>query len=122
MKKIYYTQKQWNRLDDEIKENITKQYDVILTNHKTRRERLQEIIDVIDITMPRGRKKLNSGIDRFNGIMDDFSDAMDRLSKDMSQIGPKGDISEIMWGKKENTAEPDISEKLWGKKDKNYTI
>ena len=62
-----YTQKEWNRFDWVSQEKLCERYVVILTDYKTKKEKLFEIIDKVNI------KNLNSGISKFNKGVNQFS-------------------------------------------------
>ena len=99
--KKYYTVHQWQRLHYEIQRRLLRTYDVILTDHTTRREKILGTLSKLDITMPRGRKNWSQGIDKFVNGIDSFSKSMEKLSTDMSQIGKDPQKqAEMLWGHK----------------------
>ena len=69
-----YTVKEWKRFDKvaerengieiTMQEIILKRYDVILTDHKTKKEKLNDILDKFNI------ENLNKGITKFNKGVD----------------------------------------------------
>jgi len=78
-KQLHFTTEEWNRFDLEKQEVLTRRYEVILTNHKTKKEKLAAIIDSIDITRPRGKKnldrtitKIQNGITKFDKAVESF--------------------------------------------------
>jgi len=85
MKQVKMTVKQWKRWDDEQQEQILKKYDIILTNHKTRRERFIGIMENIDITSRKGRKNLNRALDK----MDRGFETFDKYNKQLFSDEPK---------------------------------
>ena len=109
--KKYFTVKQWRKFKKtqvkevngikhhlDMQELMCKKYDIILTDYKTKRERI--IIFLKKINM----KNINKGIDTFNKAVQSFGGSMDQLSKEFGS--PKNDNSSK---DKENL------EKLWGK-------
>ena len=113
--KKYFTVKQWKKFKKTkvkgVKHNVDtqelmcKKYDIILTDYKTKRERI--IIFLKKINM----KNINKGIDTFNKAIQAFGGSMDQLSKEFGsseKVQPSKD--------KENL------EKLWGKSSTNVKI
>ena len=96
----------WNRYDDEEQEKILKKYDVILTNHKTRKERAYSILKKFN------KRNLDKGMDKFNKGVDSFSSALKQIHIDESAIDP----IEGTWGKKKSL--PDATGIMWGRKAK----
>jgi len=107
----YYTVKEWNKFKKakvkeiegikhyyDMQELLCKKYDIILTDYKTKRERI--IIFLKKINM----KNINKGIDTFNKAVQAFGGSMDKLSKDLdgsekSQSGNDKKNLEEIWGK-----------------------
>jgi len=116
--KKYYTVKEWKKFKkikviefngikhyQDIQELMCKKYDIILTDYKTKRERV--IIFLKKINM----KNINKAIDTFNKAVQEFGGSMDQLSKEFGS--PKNDNSSK---DKENL------EKLWGKSKSDVKI
>lgn len=77
---------------------LLKKYDVVLTDHQTRNER------IISALKKFNSKNLNTGIDRMNHAIESFSKSMDQLSTEMDRMGAgRADHAERMWGKRKNT-------------------
>jgi len=113
-----YTTKQWRKFKKnqvkmvngikhhlDMQELMCKKYDIILTDYKTKRERI--IIFLKKINM----KNINKGIDTFNKAVQAFGGSVDQLSKEFGS--PKNDDSSK---NKENL------EKLWGTSSDNVKI
>jgi len=88
-KKIF-TVKEWKRFKKiqvkvvkgvqcylDVQEVMCKKYDIVLTNHKTKREQLLIFLKKINM------KNINKGIDTFNNAVQSFGRSMDQLSKDL---------------------------------------
>ena len=116
--KKYFSVKQWRKFKKiqvkevngikhhmDMQELMCKKYDIILTDYKTKRERI--IIFLKKINM----KNINKGIDTFNKAVQAFGGSMDQLSKEFGSS--KNDNSSK---DKENL------EKLWGKSSDNVKI
>jgi len=115
--KKYYTTKQWKKFKKikvreydgikhyvDIQELMCKKYDIILTDYKTKRERV--IIFLKKINM----KNINKGIDAFNKAVQNFGSSMDQLSKEF------GGSNRVQSSKdKENL------EKIWGKSEAKFS-
>jgi len=73
----HYTVKEWkkfdkvaereNGIDITTQEILLQRYDVILTDYRTKKEKLFAILDKVNA------KNINKGIDKFNKGMDQFS-------------------------------------------------
>ena len=96
MKKLYYTVKQWKKFDYFVQRVLLKKYDVILTDHQTRNERIVSALKRIN------PQNLNSSIEKFNSAVNSFSKSMDSLSAEMGSLGGRAD-AEKLWGKRKNT-------------------
>lgn len=85
LNQVRMTVKQWNKWDDEQQEQILKKYDVILADHKTRRERFIGIVENIDITSRKGRRNLNVALDKLDRGFVTF----DKYNKQLFSDDPK---------------------------------
>ena len=119
--KKYYSVKQWREFKKiqvkeingikhhlDIQELMCKKYDIILTDYKTKRERI--IIFLKKINM----KDINKGIDTLNKAIQAFGGSMDQLSKEFGSS--EKDTSnndkknlEMIWGKPKNKS----NVKIW---------
>ena len=65
-----YTVKEWRKLSN-LQETLCKKFDIILTDHKTKREKLFSILDTINLkNINRGMEIFNKSIQSFGGTMD----------------------------------------------------
>ena len=111
--KKLYTVKQWRRFkktlvkeDSGIKYNVDiqelmcKKYDIILTDYKTKRERIIVILKKINI------KNINKCIDAFNKLVQDFGGFIDEITKEMDSSKEE-----------ESNKDKENLEKIWGKQE-----
>ena len=77
--KLYMTVKAWNRFGYEYQKHLMIKFDVILTDHKTRREK------IISVLRKFNNKNLDLGIKKFNHTIEDFERSMDQLSNDLNK-------------------------------------
>jgi len=111
---------------------MCRKYEVILTDYKTKRERI--IIFLKKINM----KNINKGIDTFNKAVQTFGGSMDQLSKDlgsskndnsrkdkenMKKLWDKSSTDAKIWSdhsiresKSRRTLDEKNLEKIWGKR------
>ena len=93
-----YTQEEWNRFKTTIKKKVgdqeyyldvqellCKKYDIILTDYRTRREKIRDAVKKIN------PENFNKGIDKFQKTMDDLSSFLDSTkgfmgSKDLTPL------------------------------------
>lgn len=93
-----YTVKEWkkfdkvaereNGVDITMQEVLLKRYDVILTDYKTKKEKIFGIIDKFNA------KNINKGIDKFNKGVDQFSKVMGEPKKKTRKSKKKQKIKE----------------------------
>ena len=93
MQKKTFTAKTWNKFNLEIQEQLCKKYEITLTNHYTKREKMIKILNSIDITSPQGArnfesamKKLDSGFQKFDSGLSKFDKAMAKMDKNLGGI------------------------------------
>ena len=130
----FYTVKQWNCFKDndyfDMQEMLTQRYDVILTDHKTQKEKITFVLKKFN------QRNFNNAMKQFNGFMKDFGNFMDQLTHDSthetnSTKYKDEDSNDLIWRKSNNsipiwaTSENDFDsqarheanlEKIWGKK------
>ena len=111
--KKLYTVKQWARFKKtivkenqrikynvDIQELMCKKYDIILTDYKTKRERIIVILKKINI------KNINKCIDAFNKLVQDFGGFIDEITKEMDSSKEE-----------ESNKDKENLEKIWGKQE-----
>ena len=107
-----YTIKEWKRLF-QIQEKLCKKYDVILVDHKTKKEQLINVLKKINL------ENINKGIDTFNQSIQDFGDSMDKLTTELDN-SPRNNIkiwSDLPKNEPKTKTKDQINlEKIWGDK------
>jgi hypothetical protein len=113
-----------------MQDMLCQKYDVILTDHKTRKEKIAFVLKKFN------QRNFNKAMKQFNVFMKDFGKFMDQLTRDstheINSTKYKDENSnDLIWGKSNNsipiwaTSENDFDsqarheanlEKIWGKK------
>ena len=107
-----YTVKEWKKLQ-KIQEILCKKYEIILTDHKTKKEITIGILDKINL------KNINKGIETFNKIIQDFGDSMNQLTKELDKSS-KNNIkiwSDLDTNNSKKSKDQVNLDKIWGLKD-----
>ncbi len=80
---LLFTVKAWKKIDIEKQMYLLRIYDVVLTDHKTRREKVIHILKKIN------KKNMNTGIDKFNRGVNTASKELNKMhfgdNKDLSK-------------------------------------
>jgi len=79
MQTLFFTVKEWNRFSWSMQEIICKKYDVILTDYKTRKEKVILLLNKINM------KNFNKGMDTFNKSLNKFSKTVDSMTASASK-------------------------------------
>ena len=82
--KKFYTVKEWKKLY-KIQDVLCKKFDVILTDHKTKQEKIISVFEKINL------KNFNKGMISFNKIIQDFGSSMEQLTSEIN-TSPKNDV------------------------------
>ena len=109
-----YTIKEWNKLSS-IQEVLCKKFEIILTDHKTKRQKIFSILDTINF------KNINKGIETFNKMIQAFGGSMEQLTSELDKTSQNN----IKIWSDEPEKEPKLQkskdqmnlEKIWGKKN-----
>ena len=102
-----YTIKEWNKLSS-IQEVLCKKFEIILTDHKTKRQKIFSILNTINF------KNINRGIEIFNESIQNFGNSMDQLTRELNQTS-QNNIK--IWSDEENNSkDKENLEKIWGKR------
>ena len=115
MQTLFFTIKEWNRFSWNMQEVLCKKYDVILTDYKTRKEKIILLLHKINM------KNFNKGMDTFNKSLNKFSKTVDSMTASASKSSSKGfdqDKSMDGLGKSKNELWGESnadSVSLWGK-------
>lgn len=126
----YFTTKQWQRFKSndyfDMQEMLCKKYDVILTDYKTKRQKIISLLSHISL------KNLDKGIAQFNKLFASFGDSTEQLNKELypskkdkqnlDSIWGESNNPVPIWGKSEDNSysqerHEDNLEKIWGKKN-----
>ena len=128
--KKFYTVKEWSKFKSndyfDMQDMLCQKYDIILTDYKTKREKIFSFLKKINL------KNLDRGIIGFSKLVQSFGGSMDQLTREInSQKYQDNDNFDSVWGKSENsvpiwsTSENNSDsqsqhkanlEKIWGKR------
>ena len=134
--KKFYTVKQWQRFKSndyfDMQEMLCQRYDVILTDYKTRKEK------IISVLKKFNQKNFDKSMTQFNNFMKDFGNSVDPLTREINTLErdtsrqKNRDNIDLIWGKTHNSVpiwsnseeifdsqarhEANL-EKIWGKKN-----
>ena len=107
-----YTIKEWRKLSN-LQEVLCKKFDIILTDHKTKRQKIFSILDIINLkNIDKGIEIFNKSIQNFGGSMDKLVTELDKSSNDRVKIWSDPTSVESHKSKDQINLE-----KIWGKKD-----
>jgi len=125
--KKYYTVKEWSKFKKnnyfDMQELLCEKYDVILTDYKTKKQRIISLLSHINL------KNFDKGIIQFNKLFASFGDSADQLTRELNHskkdkqnldsIWGKSNNSVPIWGNSENSQarHEDNLEKIWGKRN-----
>jgi hypothetical protein len=95
--KKYYTTKEWKKFKKnnyfDMQELLCEKYDVILTDYKTKRQRIISLLSHINL------KNLDHGITQFNKLFQSFGDSAEQLSKELNHSKQDKQNLDSIWGK-----------------------
>ena len=109
--KKFYTVKEWKKFY-KIQDILCQKFDIILTDHKSKKEKLFGILDGLN------SKNIDKGISAFNKIIQDFGDSMNQLTTELDKSS-KNNIkiwSEPTKEKSQKTKDEVNLGKIWGDK------
>ena len=109
----YFTVKEWNRFKNndyfDMQDMLCQRYDVILTDYKTKREKVFSILKKINL------KNLDKGVTEFSKLVQSFGGSMDQLTREIdSQKHKDKDNLDSIWGKSENSVP------IWSTSENNH--
>ena len=123
----YFTLREWNRFKNndyfDMQEMLCQKYDVILTDYKTKREKIFSALKKINL------RNFDNGIAEFSKLVQSFGGSMDQLTSEIdSQKSKDTDNLDLVWGKSNESIpiwsdskndsgskHKDNLEKIWGK-------
>ena len=127
MHKKYYTVKQWQKFKSndyfDMQEILCQKYDVILTDYKTKKQRIISLLSHINL------KNLDKGITQFNKLFASFGDSAEQLTQELNHSKKDKQNLDSIWGKSNNSVpiwgeskssqvrHEDNLEKIWGKRN-----
>lgn len=103
MQTLYFTVKEWSKFDWNKQQILTAKYIVILTDYKTKKKRVLEILDKINFkNFDKGLLMFNKSIQKFGGSMDALTREFpaDAKSNKSAKLSEKKNLEKI-WGKNE---------------------
>ncbi|KEQ56552.1 hypothetical protein SCCGRSA3_02041 [Marine Group I thaumarchaeote SCGC RSA3] len=130
--KKYYTVKEWNRFQNnnyfDMQEMLCKKYEIILTDYKTKKEKICSTISKINLeNFDKGIVQLNKIMQSFTKSIEQFTDEFDNTqeSNNTKSIWGKSTKSSSLWNQSKNnipiwssqTNHESNMEKIWGKKN-----
>ena len=115
--KKFYTVKQWQRFKSndyfDMQEMLCQRYDVILTDYKTRKEK------IISVLKKFNQKNFNKSMTQFGDFMKDFGNSMDQLTREIDSPKRRGSINRKITSRRKNRANLDL---VWGKSNNSVPI
>ena len=123
----YFTVREWNRFKNndyfDMQDMLCQKYDVILTDYKTKREKVFSALKKINL------KNFDRGVTEFSKLVHSFGGSMDQLTREIdSHKSNDSDKMDLIWGKYGNSVpiwgdskndfdsqHKDNLEKIWGK-------
>lgn len=113
MQTLFFSVREWNRFSWNMQEVLCKKYDIILTDYKTRKEKIILLLHKINM------KNFSKGMDTFNKSLNKFSKTVDSMTASANKSSFKGfDQGKSMEGLSKNEIWGDSnanSVSLWGK-------
>jgi len=107
IEKKFFTVKEWKKFYN-IQEVLCKKFDVILTDHKTKKENTIFFLNKINL------KNINKGIEVFNKLIQDFGGSMDQLTTELNKT-PQNNIKIWSDEPESHKSQDQINmKKIWG--------
>ena len=102
----YFTTKQWQRFKSndyfDMQEMLCEKYDVILTDYKTKRQKIISLLSHINL------KNLDKGIAQFNKLFASFGDSTEQLTRELNHTKKDKQNLDAIWGESNNSVP------IWG--------
>ena len=84
----YFTVKEWNRFKNndyfDMQDMLCQKYDVILTDYKTKREKVFSVLNKINL------KNFDKGVTEFSKLIQSFGGSMEQLTREIDSSQRKG--------------------------------
>ena len=125
----YFTVREWDRFKNndyfDMQDMLCQKYDVILTDYKTKREKVFSALKKINL------RNFDKGVTELSKLVQSFGGSMDQLTREFDSGKSKDtDNLDLVWGKPGNSVpiwsdskndfgsqQKDNLEKIWGKKN-----
>ena len=118
----YFTVKEWNCFKNndyfDMQDMLCQKYDVILTDYKTKREKVFSALKKINL------KNFDKGVTEFSKLVQLFGGSMEQLIREIDSPKQKGSRYKKTASKSKNDdnlnsiwGEPDNSVPIWGKSE-----
>ena len=109
----YFTVREWNRFKNndyfDMQDMLCQKYDVILTDYKTKREKIFSVLKKINL------KNFDKGLTEFSKLVQSFGGSMDQLTREIDSSKSKDkDNLDSVWGKSNNSVP------IWGSSEDNF--
>jgi len=109
----YFTVKEWNRFKNndyfDMQDMLCQKYDVILTDYKTKREKIFSVLKKINL------KNFDKGVTEFSKLVQSFGGSMDQLTREIDSPKSKDtDNLDSVWGKSDNSVP------IWASSEDNF--
>jgi len=115
--KKFYTVKQWQRFKSndyfDMQEMLCQRYDVILTDYKTRKEK------IISVLKKFNQKNFDKSMTQFNNFMKDFRNSMDQLTREIDSPKRRGLPNRKISSRRKNRDNLNL---VWEKSDSSVPI
>jgi len=115
--KKFYTVKQWQRFKSndyfDMQEMLCQRYDVILTDYKTRKEKIISVLKKFNQT------NFDKSMTQFNNFMKDFRNSMDQLTREIDSPKRRGLPNRKISSRRKNRDNLDL---VWGKSNNSVPI
>jgi len=117
----YFTVKEWSRFKNndyfDMQDMLCQKYDVILTDYKTRNQKIFSLLQKINL------KNFGKGVTEFSKLVNSFGNSIEQLTAEINddKISDKKNLESI-WGPSEKQTpiwsynDSDNLEKIWGKR------
>jgi hypothetical protein len=114
MRTLFFTVREWNRFAWSMQEVLCIKYNVILTDYKTRKEKIILLLNKINV------KNLNKGTDAFNKSLNQFCKIIDSFTRSIFKDFDQGKSMAYTFGRVKPISKDEIwgnanSVRLWGK-------
>ncbi len=113
----YFTVKEWQRFKSnnyfDMQEMLCQRYDVILTDYKTRKEK------IISVLKKFNQKNFDKSMTQFGDFMKDFGNSMDQLTREIDSPKRRGSLNRKISSRRKNRDNLDL---VWEKSDSSVPI